>query len=154
MIPYDLLVEDAERVTFVGFENEHSLYKTHLPNIYCTTIVWDQLYDLAVEDVITIAKKYQLSFFIEGYIYDHSLREITLVDQFGKILYWESTYITIPEGTDDYFLTPTLEVIDVIDKLESEQVWQEYKASRMARKELKRRLGTKCLPYLNKSKPN
>lgn len=58
----DLRVISSEYPVYIGFDKEHDVIKTPIPDFYYISTLWDQLYYLHTDDVVKLAKEYQLIF--------------------------------------------------------------------------------------------
>lgn len=100
---------------YIGFWPSVEVRETHLPNIYQVIATWDCLHGTNVDDLRKIAKRYQLMFDIEGYLYNLERREVFVVDKHGNLIFADVRDVIIPENTDYYFLDPPLELEELIE---------------------------------------
>lgn len=84
-IPQDLSLLGAERA-FIGFEQRHDIEKTDIPDVYKVSVTWDQASCLLVEELTTIATRYNLAIEAEGIAFDLEFKQHIIVNNLGILL--------------------------------------------------------------------
>lgn len=100
---------------YIGLWPSVEVRETYFPNIYQVIATWDCLHGTDVDDLRKLAKKYELMFEIEGYLYNLEIREVFVVDKHGNLIFKDVRDVVIPENTDNYFLNPHLELEELIE---------------------------------------
>jgi len=84
-IPQDLSLLGADRA-FIGFEQRHNIEKTDTPDVYKVSVTWDQASCLLVEELTTIAIRYNLAIEAEGIAFDLEFKQHITVNNLGVLL--------------------------------------------------------------------